>query len=211
MFFNMARCGRHFGRMIYFGSGAEFGREHWVPRMSEDYFDRHVPADQYGLSKYIMTKYAQGVKNICNLRLFAVFGKYEDWRVRIISHICRNAVLDEPIRIHQNRFYDFLSISDLTAIVRRFIDSPPPLTTYNVCTGQVVDFLTIAEKVGIISGKKLLVSLDREGLGAEYSGDSSLLLRDLGGFTFTEVDASLRSLYDWYAATTSPLRLGRPA
>ena len=37
MFFNLARCKDHFGKMIYFGSGAEFDRKHWKPRMKEDY------------------------------------------------------------------------------------------------------------------------------------------------------------------------------
>jgi UDP-glucose 4-epimerase len=56
MFFNITRCKEFFGKMIYFGTGAEFGRENWIPKMKESYFDQHVPTDQYGLSKYIMTK-----------------------------------------------------------------------------------------------------------------------------------------------------------
>src|SRR3989338_8096 len=38
MFFNLARCKDHFGKMLYFGSGAEFSREHWMPKMNEAYF-----------------------------------------------------------------------------------------------------------------------------------------------------------------------------
>ena len=56
MFFNISRCADHFGKMIYYGSGAEFGRENWNPKMQETYFDQNVPTDPYGLSKYIMTK-----------------------------------------------------------------------------------------------------------------------------------------------------------
>ena len=51
MFFNLARCKDYFGKLIYFGSGAEFGREHWISEMKEDYFDQYVPSDQYGFSK----------------------------------------------------------------------------------------------------------------------------------------------------------------
>ncbi len=73
MFFNIARCKDYFGKLIYFGSGAEYGRENWIPKMNENYFDKHVPADQYGFSKYIMTKYTLVCDNIINLRLFCGF------------------------------------------------------------------------------------------------------------------------------------------
>ena len=63
MFFNIVRCQDYFGKMIYFGSGAEFGRENWKPKMKEVYFDQHIPEDQYGFSKYIMTKYAAIIEN----------------------------------------------------------------------------------------------------------------------------------------------------
>ena len=42
MFFNIVRCKDYFGKMIYFGSGAEFSRENWIPKMNEDSFDKHI-------------------------------------------------------------------------------------------------------------------------------------------------------------------------
>jgi len=198
MFFNLARCKDHFDKMIYFGSGAEFDRENWMPRMKEDYFDQHVPTDQYGFSKYIMTKYAQLTDNIYNLRLFAMFGKYEDWRVRIISSICHDAALNLPIKINQNKSYDFTCIDDLVKIVKWFIDNKPKNKVYNICSGNVLDFKTIAEKVLKISGKKLDIKTQTEGLNQEYSGDNSLLVKELKGFKFTPIDEAIKALYDWY-------------
>ena len=164
MFFNLARCKEFFGRMIYFGSGAEFGRENWIPKMREDYFDQHVPVDQYGFSKYIMAKYAQSNSNIYNLRLFGVFGKYDDWRIRFIPNACRKAVLGLPIKFKQNVFFDFIHINDLSNIVKWFIDNKPRKNVYNVCSGKVIDFKAIAEKIIKISGKKLDIR--------EYRGDN---------------------------------------
>ena len=46
MFFNIARCSDHFGKMIYFGSGAEFNRENWTSKMKESYYNENVPIDQ---------------------------------------------------------------------------------------------------------------------------------------------------------------------
>ncbi len=198
MFFNIARCKDYFGKMIYFGSGAEFGRQNWIPKMKEDYFDQYVPEDQYGFSKYIMTKYTKFCSNIYNLRLFAVFGKYEDWRVRFISNACYNAVSGLPITINQNKFFDFLYIDDLIKIVKWFIDNTPKKNVYNVCTSRTIDFKTLAEKVIKISGKKLDVIIKTEGLGREYSGDNQLLLNELKGFKLSLIDESIKALYDWY-------------
>jgi len=198
MFFNIARCKDYFGKMIFFGSGAEFGRENWIPKMKEDYFDKHIPTDQYGFSKYMMTKYAQLNKNIYNLRLFGVFGKYDDWRTRFIPNACCHAVLNLPIRIDQNKYFDFLHIDDLVKIVKWFIDNKPKNNVYNICTGNVNDFKTLAEKIIKISGKNLDIDIKTEGLGREYSGDNTLLISELKDFKFSSIDDKLKDLYNWY-------------
>ena len=200
MFFSIVRCKDYFGKMIYFGSGAEYGRENWIPKMKEDYFDQHVPVDQYGFSKYIITKYTQLSSNIYNLRLFGVFGKYDDWRYRFISNACCKAVLNLPVVINQNKDFDFLYIEDLIKIVKWFIDNKPKKNIYNLCTGKVYDFKTIAEKIIRITGKRLEIVLKTENLGIEYSGDNSLLLSELNNFKFTPIDEAIKTLYDWYEA-----------
>ncbi|HAH30715.1 MAG TPA: NAD-dependent dehydratase [Elusimicrobia bacterium] len=197
MFFSVARCSRDFGKMIYFGSGAEFSREHWKPRMAEDYFDANIPCDQYGLSKYIMTKYAQSSANIYNLRLFGVFGKYDDWRYRFIPNVCARAAINLPVIINQCRFFDFLYIDDLARIVSWFIANKPSGKVYNVCTGAPQDFKTLAEKAVRISGKKLKIIVQNPGSGVEYSGDNSALLEELKGFKFTSPDTGIKIVYDW--------------
>lgn len=184
--------------MIYFGSGAEFGRENWIPKMKEEYFDQHVPQDQYGFSKYIMTKYAQSNSNIYNLRLFAVFGKYEDWRVRFISNACCSAVFGLPIKINQNAFFDFMYIDDLIKIIKWFIDNKPRNKVYNICTGRAVDFKSLTEEIIKISGKSTQILIKAEGLSKEYSGDNFLLLKELKNFKFTPIDEAVKYLYNWY-------------
>ncbi|MFH0855130.1 MAG: NAD(P)-dependent oxidoreductase [Candidatus Omnitrophota bacterium] len=198
MFFNIARCADSFGKMIYFGSGAEFSRENWAPRMKEAYFDRHIPRDQYGFSKYVMTKYAQVAGNIYNLRLFGVFGKYDDWRTRFIPNACSQAVLGLPVIINQNRFFDFIYIKDLVKIVRWFIAHKPKEKIYNVCSGEVIDFKSIGEMIVKTSNKKLDIMVESDGLAREYSGDNALLLKELNGFKFSPMDDSVKELYHWY-------------
>lgn len=197
MFFNIARCSGFFGKMLYFGSGAEFSRPHWVPMMTEDHFDTHIPADQYGLSKYIMTKYTEKSNNIYNLRLFAVAGELDDWRYRFISLACCKAVFDVPITFRQNVFFDFLYIKDLIDIVSWFINNEPKYNVYNVCRGKTCDYQSIAEKICQISGKNLAVNPQNPGLLQEYSGNNTRLLAELGQYKFTPMEESLRNILKW--------------
>ena len=198
MFFNITRCSDYYGKLIYFGSGAEFCRKHWVPNMSETYFDEHVPKDPYGLSKYIMTKYTLKSKNITNLRLFGVFGQFDDWRYRFISNVCCHVVLGDSIRINQNALFDFLFIDDLLKIIKWFVDNESNLKVVNACTSKTLTFLEIAKKIIKISKKKIKIKIQKEGLRTEYSGNNSLLLSKMNNFKFTSIDSSLSDMYYWY-------------
>jgi len=48
MFFNLVRNREKFGKMIHFGSGAEYDRKNLPARVQENYFDTRVPTDPYG-------------------------------------------------------------------------------------------------------------------------------------------------------------------
>lgn len=197
MFFNIVRCDGYFGKLIYFGSGAEFNRKQWKPKMKESYFDQHVPVDQYGYSKYIMTKHALLNSNIVNLRLFGVFGEYDDWRYRFIPNACCYAVNELSINIHRNSRVDFLYIDDLVKVVQWAIDNKPKRSVYNVCSGEVFDSIELAKKIILISGKDLDFYVESEGQG-EYSGDNSILLKEMINFECTPMEKSLASLFSWY-------------
>ena len=198
MFFNISRCKDHFDKMIYFVSGAEYSRKYWKPKMREDYFDQHVPEDQYGFSKYVMTKNALSSNNIYNLRLFGVFGKHDDWRTRFIPNACSQAALNLPIKINQNVFYDYLYINDLVKIVEWFINNKPKKKVYNICSGKVYDRKSLAEKIIKASSRDLEIKIETKVLGREYSGDNSLLLNELKNFSFTPIDEAIKSLYHWH-------------
>ena len=200
MFFNIVRCKDYFRKMIYFGSGAEFDRQHWMAKMKEEYFDQHLPQDQYGFSKYIMNKYIQFTDNIFNLRLFGVFGKYEDWRVRFISNACCNAVFNRPIAIKQNVSFDYMYIDDLVNITKWFIENWPQEKTYNICTAGTFSHLTLAKKILEISGKNLDIITQSNWPSVEYSGDNSRLIQEIGGYNFKDIDSAIKELYEWYLA-----------
>jgi UDP-glucose 4-epimerase len=173
MFFNLARNEHLFGRMIYFGSGAEYSRHAVPPRVAEDYFDTCVPTDAYGFSKYICTKYAEGHEKIVNLRLFGVFGKYEAWDVRFISNACARVVCGLPIVIRQNVAFDYLYVRDLAKISEWFVDNTPKQRTYNVCTGARSELRQLADTVAAVSGRNPEIRVMNPGMGPEYTGDAT--------------------------------------
>ena|SRR3989339_1310041 len=76
---------------------------------------------------------------------------------------------------------------------------------YNVCSGQSVDYKTIAEQVVEISGKKLDIVVEAEGLNPEYSGENSLLLSEVGRVKMRSLDESIKDLYNWYESVKSTL------
>jgi len=200
MFFNLARNSHTFGRMLFLSSGAVYGRENWRPRMHEDYFDAHVPTDDYGFSKYICAKAAETLERVYELRLFAVFGPHEDWRVRFISNACCRAVWNLPIVIRQNVHFDYLDVEDLGWILESFLARRPEHRQYNICTGRSLDLLRLAQIVIRASGKELPIIVKNQGIGNEYRGDPSRMLAEIPDFHFREMDDSIFRLYRWYEA-----------
>lgn len=198
MFFNLARNPQAFGRMLFLSSGAVYDRAHWCPRLAESDFDNHVPADEYGFSKYICAHAAAGMERVCELRLFGVFGPYEDWRVRFISNACCRALWDLPVVIRQNVFFDYLDVDDLGRILECFCTKNLRHRHYNVCTGRSLDLKTLAETVVAASGKALAIEIRNEGMGRECSGDNTLMLSEIPGLRLREMDESVARLYQWY-------------
>jgi len=199
LFFNLARRAGDYGKLLWFGSGAQYDRRHAVPRMPETYFDTHVPVDAYGFSKYVAGKYIEKADNLYDLRLFGVFGPHEAWEVRFISNACCRALWDLPVTIRQNVRFDYLHVDDLARIVEWFIGHQPRFRSYNICRGEAYELETLGRMVIEASEKPLDLVIAEPGMRREYSGDNRRLLAELGGYRFREMGDCIRELYDWYA------------
>lgn len=198
MFYNFERNRDLFGKMLYFGSGAEFDKSKEIVSVVEEAKINGIPQNAYGLSKYIIGKAIRGTDNIYNLRIFGLFGKYENWRKTFISGACCKAVKNVPITIRQNVWFDYLYIDDFCRIVEWFLESTPKYQEYNIVTGRKIDLISIAQIVLQVSGKELPVYVCKEGLANEYTADNTRLLTEIGEFIFTDLEESIRSLYQWY-------------
>ena len=205
MFFSLARNAGRFGKMIHFGSGAEYERTSLPPRVSEDYFDTRVPADPYGFSKYICAKYVERSDNIVDLRLFGVFGPHEDYTVRFVSNACCRVLKGLPIVLRQDVVFDYLYVKDLAPITRWFIENDARHKAYNVCTGRPVALTELARVVAEVSGRNPSVSVIRGGMGAEYTADNSRLLGEISEYQFWDLRLAIKELYSWYQRQQSTL------
>jgi UDP-glucose 4-epimerase len=200
MFFNLVRNTERFEKLIFLSSGAVYDMRHYQPKMNEEYFDVHVPADETGFSKYICAKYAALTDKVIELRPFGVFGKYENWQIRFISNMICKGLFDLPLTMHQNRRFDYIYVDDLIEVIRYFVLNEAKYRAYNVTPDKSIELVALARKVIAVAGKALEIHVAQDGMGLEYSGDNSRLRSEMPGLVFTSYDEAIRELYAWYEA-----------
>ena len=98
-----------------------------ICQADEEEVGRSIPLlNDYSLSKYLMNLQARQSENIYNLRLFGVYGPYEDWKTCFISNLCAKAVHSLPLTVRQECVFDFLLVDDLVQPVRSLLEAPAP-------------------------------------------------------------------------------------
>ena len=200
IFFNLMGNSRHFEKLIHFGSGAEYDKRRPLSRIPETAFGDNIPVDDYGFSKYLISNFIEKNENSVCLRLFGVFGKYEDFEYKFISNSLVKNLLQMPIHIRQNVYFDWLYINDLMKIVDHFIGHDAPHRAYNITPGNPLDLVTITNLINQNAAFKSEVIIDTPGLNAEYSGNNDRLLAHIGSFPFTPVSQAISELREYYAS-----------
>lgn len=198
IFFNIARNEKYFSKMIFLGSGADYDVSRPLVKVKEEEFDRVVPKDSFGFYKYICSKYIEKAAKIINLRLFGIYGKYEDYELRFISNaICKN-IFGLPITMRQNVFFDYVYINDLIKIIEHFINNDSRNKFYNIGTGKSIDLLSIAKLINKIAGQKSDILIGKKGLKNEYTCDNTRLRNEIKNLHFTDIERAIGELYAWY-------------
>ena len=199
MYFNIERCSGSFGKMLCVGSGAEYDMKNYIPKMKEEYFGRHIPSDIYGFSKYVVARNIEDRhRNIYNLRVLGIYGKYENYKRRFISNnICR-VLCGLNLLINKNMYFDYLYVNDFSRIVEMFVKKDAAKRSYNICTGESRDLLAIAKIIRQIDGRDIPIDIKESGFNTEYSGDNTLFLQEFGVFNFTQPEKAISELYHWY-------------
>jgi nucleoside-diphosphate-sugar epimerase len=205
IFFNLVENTRHYEKLIHFGSGAEYNKNRPISLISETAFGEYIPVDPYGFSKYLISKFIENSENIVCLRLFGVFGKYEDYEYKFISNAILKNLLQLPILIRQNVYFNWLYIDDLMRIIPYFFDHEPDYKTFNITPGKPIDLVTIAQMVNSGSKFRSDIIVETPGFNNEYSGNNSRLLAQTGNFQFTAIPNAISELREYYCSVLAEI------
>lgn len=205
MMFNLLKHQNSWGKLLNMGSGAIYDMQNYIPKMPETYFGTHIPKDEHGYNKYILGKLLPSLNNVYDFRIFGIFGKYEDYAIRFISNAICKSLFDLPITLRQNKKFDYLYINDLIPVLDHFIAHNPKEKSFNITPDNSIELLKIAELVKTISKKDIEIKVAQDGFGMEYSGDNSLLRKEISSLQFTPIESSVKELYDWYESSKNNL------
>lgn len=197
MFANLLKYNKLYSRMLYFGSGAEYDKTYDICSVREEEIGKHIPRNNYGLAKYVMNNMAKAYENVYNMRLFAVYGPYEDYLSKFISNAMYQLINENRIIINQNVVFDYMYVDDLCKIVEKFLDKDLKYNEYNICSGRRIDLKTIANKImkeAKLEGEIIVVN---EKMNKEYTGDNSRLLQETS-YSFVSIDDGISKLYNFY-------------
>lgn len=198
MFFNIAKNHNSFKKMIFLGSGAEYDKSKDISNAKEEDFGKNIPEDDYGFFKYACSKYIEKNQNIINLRVFGVFGKYEDYKTRFISNIICRIIFNLPVEINQNAKFDYISILDLCRIIEYFIINESHENIYNIGSERHFELIELANIIKNITGVNKELIIKNPGMNKEYTCDNTKLLNFIKGFNFTPIENSIKELYEYY-------------
>lgn len=179
MFLNLIKYKPEKCRLLHFGSGAEKNS-----------------TTQYGLAKKIIDDITQLLPNVFNLRLYGVYGKYEDENKRFLSVCCKSLLANKTITIWDNILFNYLYVNDLVKIVRLFIENTPSRKSYDICSPFTLYLSGWANALMRYANKKTTIII-QENSGKSYTASNHELLKEFN-VQFTPLDKSLTELYNFY-------------
>jgi UDP-glucose 4-epimerase len=200
MYANLLACRDSWGRLLYVSSGAVYGTQRDLVRAGEADEGSVVPADEHGLSRYVLAGLARHDPGVVELRPFGVFGKHEDYAIRFISNAICKTLFDLPVTLRRDRRFSYLWVDDLMPVLAHFLEAPAASGAFNVTPDASDSLRDLADLVVAVSGKNVPVLVAEDGVGLEYTGDNARLRAEMPDLRFTPTSAAVERLYGWYAA-----------
>lgn len=186
-------------KFIHLGSGAEYAKTRDLKKVKEKDFGKFIPEDGYGFAKYLCSKIAENNKKIITLRLFGIYGKYEDYRFKFIANSIVKNLLKQSIKIKQNVIFDYLYIDDFIKIVDYFIKNKTKYNFYNVTPTKSIRLNEIVNIINKVSNYKSKISIVNKGLNFQYTADNNRLIKETKNLKFTNYDDGISKLYNYYS------------
>ena len=197
MYYSLASQSQHFKKMIYLGSGAEFDKRFPIVNANEEYFGKTIPANKYGLAKYIMNVHCRQSSNIYNFRLFGTINKYESPNKNVVSNICVKAIFNMPIRLRQNCRFSFISIDDLVKYINYGISHVLSYHDYNIVMAQSYMLSEICEIVISLHGDGEFM-FEHDGLNLEYTGSDERISKEFPSIQRKGIEEAVEIVYQHF-------------
>ena len=205
IFFNIAKHEKNVKKIISFGSGAEYSKHKpIVDAHEEDYLDAQ-PLDEYGFYKSITSKYIEKSDNIVQLRIFGSYVDYENYRFKFISNAIVKNLLELPIIINKNVYFDYIYINDLLKMIDWTIHNESKEKIYNATTGIKIDLITLANLVNETSDFKSEIKILNDGLNNEYTSNNERIMKELKNFEFTSHKKAIQKMREYFKANLEKL------
>jgi len=206
IFFNIAKNEKNVQKIISFGSGAEYGKHKPIIDVKEeDYLFQ--PLDEYGFYKSITSKYIEKSQKIVQLRVFGAFGEYENYKFRFISNAIVKNLLNLPITINKNVYFDYIYIDDLLKMINWAIHNKTKNKIYNASRGDKIDLLTLAQLVNKTSDFKSQIEVKTKGLNNEYTSNNQRILDEMKDFSFMSFENAIIKMRNYFKNNLEKLDL----
>ena len=200
MSFNILRQSDKVAKIIYLGSGAEYGKHKSIVNAKES-DSKTPPLDEYGLYKFICGKYAENSKNVYHLRIFGVYGKHERYRAGFVSNAIVKNLIGMPIEIIQDVYFDYIYIKDLVKIISYFIEHEGKYKIYNATSGEKINIASLAKIINDVSTYKSEILIKNPGLNFEYTSDNERIRKEIKDIYLTTHSSAISELYKYYLNT----------
>ena len=174
MFENMIKFAHLFKLIINFDSGAIYDRETDIYNRDESDL-LTIPKDYYGFSKYIIYNRSLSHDNVFNFRIFNIFHTNEEYD-RFIKSCFTSKLNNTPIKIFQDKYFDFMYEDDFVKIIKHYINNCNStnnlIKTFNLSYQQKYKLSDIAK---IILKNDNMIEVMNSNLTNNYCGDYSKL------------------------------------
>ena len=189
---------------VYTGSSSEYGYKDHAPREDEVL----EPNSHYAITKAAATHYCQLVArrtgvNVVTVRLYSIYGPYEDPTRLIPTLILHGLRGTLPPLVSPATARDFVYVDDaVDALVSLAQKSKRPGAVYNLCTGTQTTLASVVETARKLLGlavEPVWSSMARRSWDTDvWVGSPEALEKDIGWRSQTDFATGLRLTLEWF-------------
>jgi GDP-L-fucose synthase len=178
MFENITLAGKGCQKIIHFGSGSEYDVDRDICNAQEGDIYARIPTQFGGFVKNIIAKRIDNIRHpkSFNLKVFGVFGAFEEDR-RFIKNSLLSIVKDKPIVIYQNKWFDYIYIDDLIAVVKHILYTDVQPTNINCVYKEKYTLLDIAQIMLNATKSNTNIIINDQNMGLCYTGNGDIVHR----------------------------------